>query len=293
VFLRIDKLQVELPRPQGADPAAAATVQDLLGGKFGEMSTLMNYTYQSFNMRGKSKVRPYYDLIANIAAEEMGHIELVANTVNLLLDQTVEQDGVNGSAPLGMGTGGPYPDHFINTGLGARVAGAGGTAWTGDNVFNSGNLKLDLLHNFFLESGARMGKIRVYEMTDNPVAREMVGYLIVRGGVHQEAYAKALSDLSGVDVTKLLPVPEIDSDKFPHARKFMDQGFHRFLYRFSPDDYKEIKEIWNGISAIDGSEREVKDGPPEGGEVPDLTPIPPMYAPNIDPADVEELAKRL
>ena len=29
----------------------------------------MNYTYQSFNMRGKSKVRPYYDLIANIAAE--------------------------------------------------------------------------------------------------------------------------------------------------------------------------------------------------------------------------------
>jgi Mn-containing catalase len=51
------------------------------------------------------------------------------------------------------------------------------------------NLKLDLLHNFSLESGARMGKIRVYESTQNPVAREMVGNLIVRGGVHQEAYA--------------------------------------------------------------------------------------------------------
>jgi hypothetical protein len=63
-------------------------VQELLGGKFGEMSTLMNYTYQSFNMRGKSKIRPYYDLVANIAAEELGHIELVANTVNLLQDQT-------------------------------------------------------------------------------------------------------------------------------------------------------------------------------------------------------------
>ena len=78
---------------------------------------------------------------------------------------------------------------------------------------------MDLLHNFFLESGARMGKIRVYEMTDNPVAREMIGYLIVRGGVHQEAYAKALSDLSGTDVPGLLPIPEIDSDKFPDARK--------------------------------------------------------------------------
>jgi Mn-containing catalase len=151
---------------------------------------------------------------------------------------------------------------------------------------------LDLLHNFFLKSGARMGKIRVYEATQNPVAREMVGYLSVRGGVHQEAYAKALSDLSGVDVTKLLPVPEIDSTKFPDARKYMDRGFHRILYRFSPEDYRQIGEIWNGISAIDGTEREVDDGIPEGGEVPDLSPAPPLYAPNVDAGDIEEIAKR-
>jgi Mn-containing catalase len=296
MFLRIDKLQIELPKPDGADPTAAGTVQELLGGKFGEMSTLMNYTYQSFNLRGKSKVRPYYDLIANIAAEEMGHIELVANTINLLLDRAAEgADGAsaNGSAPLGMGTEAPNPDHFINTGLGAVVAGAGGAKWSGDYVFNSGNLKLDLLHNFFLESGARMGKIRVYEMTDNPVAREMVGYLIVRGGVHQEAYAKALSDLSGVDVTKLLPVPEIDSMKFPHARKYIDQGFHRKMYRFSPDDYRQISEIWNGSQVDTGEQREVVDGIPEGGEVPDLTPVPPMYAPSVSAEDVAELARKL
>ena len=60
---------------------------------------------------------------------------------------------------------------------------------------------------------------------------------MVRGGVYKEAYAKALSDLSGVGVTKLLPVPEIDSAKFPHARELMDRGFHKILNRFSPDDY--------------------------------------------------------
>src|SRR3712207_9453667 len=97
MFLRIDKLQIELPRPQQADPESAGIVQELMGGKFGEMSTLMNYTYQSFNMRGKSKIRPYYDLVANIAAEEMGHIELVANTVNLLLDRAFEDS--NGATP--------------------------------------------------------------------------------------------------------------------------------------------------------------------------------------------------
>ena len=292
MFLRIDKLQIELPRPTEADPASAGIVQELLGGKFGEMSTLMNYTYQSFNMRGKSKVRPYYDLIANIAAEELGHIELVANTINLLLDQTeASTDGV--TPPLNFSGMTGNPDHFLNFGLGAIPGGAKGQAWTGENVFNSGNLKLDLLHNFFLESGARMGKIRVYEATQNPVARHMIGYLIVRGGVHQEAYAKALSDLSGVDVTKLLPVPEIDSSNYPDARTFMDKGFHRILYRFSPEDYKEIGQIWNGISAIDGTEREVQDGPPEGGEVPDLNPAPPLFAPGVTAEDIEEIARRL
>ncbi len=86
MFLRIDKLQIELPKAKEADPNAAAAVQELLGGRFGEMSTLMNYMYQSFNFRGREKLRPYYDLIANIATEELGHIELVSASVNLLLN---------------------------------------------------------------------------------------------------------------------------------------------------------------------------------------------------------------
>ena len=49
-----------------------------MGGRFGEMSTFLNYMFQSFNFRGRQKARPFYDLVANIAAEEFGHIELVA-----------------------------------------------------------------------------------------------------------------------------------------------------------------------------------------------------------------------
>ncbi|MDF2704168.1 MAG: Mn-containing catalase, partial [Rubrobacteraceae bacterium] len=64
-----------------------------------------------------------------------------------------------------------------------------------------------------------------------------------------------------------------------HARKYMDRGFHRILYRFSPDDYRQIGEIWIDQQADTGEPREVLDGPPEGGEVPDLTPAPPLYAP--------------
>ena len=50
-------------------------MQELRGGKFGEMSTFVNYTFQSFNFRNRQGARPFYDLVANIAAEEFGHIE--------------------------------------------------------------------------------------------------------------------------------------------------------------------------------------------------------------------------
>ncbi len=99
-----------------------------------------------------------------------------------------------------------------------------GKSWSGDYVFNSGNLVLDLLHNFFLECGARTHKMRVYEMTDHPVAREMIGYLLVRGGVHVIAYAKALQIVTGVDVTKMLPIPNLSNDKFDAARSTRRKG---------------------------------------------------------------------
>ena len=84
MFMRIDKLQAELPAPKKADPNAGAALQELLGGKYGEMSTLGNYMFQSFNFRSKSKLKPFYELVAAITAEELGHVELVSNGVALL-----------------------------------------------------------------------------------------------------------------------------------------------------------------------------------------------------------------
>ena len=48
---RIDRWAVELPPPSSPDPQGASVVQELMGGRFGEMSTLLNYTFQSFNFR--------------------------------------------------------------------------------------------------------------------------------------------------------------------------------------------------------------------------------------------------
>ena len=57
MITRYDRIATSLPEPKGPNPNAASLVQELLGGKFGEMSTLMNYTFQSFNFRGRNDDR--------------------------------------------------------------------------------------------------------------------------------------------------------------------------------------------------------------------------------------------
>jgi Mn-containing catalase len=279
MITRFDNIAFDLPRPDHPSANGAAAVQELLGGKFGEMSTFMNYTFQSFNFRGRSKMRPFYDLVANIAAEEFAHIELVSYTINLLLTGTTKRGIDPSKTPLASAIDARNSYHFLASGQQALPMDSQGNFWTGQNVFSSGNLKLDLLHNFFLECGARANKIRVYEMVDDPTARAMVGFLLVRGGVHIVAYAKALEKLTGVDVGKLLPIPDISNKRFPEAKKHEDRGLHQILFRFSPDDYKRIDEIWNGTHPEDGSELTVEDGPYKGFETPDLDEEPQLTAP--------------
>ena len=286
MILRLDQWGTELPPPSEPDPAGAATVQELMGGRFGEMSTLMNYTFQSFNFREKAKLRPFYDLIANIAAEEYGHIELVAATINNML--TGAADG--GLEDL-KGEGNPH--HFLKGGAGALPVDANGAPWTGDYVFSSGDLVEDLTHNYFLETGARNGKLKVYEMSTHPAAKALCGYLLVRGGVHQVAYARALELITGADLTKTFPAPRIPTDKIPECRPHLEAGSHKTLYRFSPEDYKEVVAVFKGPHPETGEDLEVADGPPPGFEPQDLPAQTEVFAPDYAPDDIAEIAQKL
>jgi len=283
MILRIDKLQTAMPPPSDPDPAGAAAVQELMGGRFGEMSTFMNYTFQSFNFRNRQGARPFYDLVANIAAEEFGHIELVATTINTMLT----------GAPLEDGKDAPNRQHFIAGGKGALPQDSNGRPWTGDNVFASGDLVEDLTHNYFLETGARNNKLKVYEMVDHPAARALTGYLLVRGGVHQVAYARAIERLTGADLTKSFPAPRIPTDKIPECRPHLERGEHLKLYRFSPSDYLELAAVFNGPHPETLEELVVADEAPEGFPPHDLPSQPDVFAPDYAPEEIAEIAKRL
>ena len=332
---RFDTIAVDLPVPSSANPAAAAAVQELMGGKFGEMSTLMNYTFQSFNFRGKAQYRPFYDLLCNIATEEFSHIEAVAAAINLLLTgATTRTDrnmaagkgskatktkssakaatkgdtaksvaakaknlmtaGSTDPAPLEDALGANYPYHFIASAQAAMPFDSMGNPWNGSYVTATGNLKMDLLHNFFLECGARANKMRVYEMCADATARAMVGYLLVRGGVHIVAYAKALEKLTGANVGALLPIPDVSNKKFPEAMKHEAKGLHRIMWHFSPTDYTELDQIWNGPHPEDGEELEFRREMPEGFPWPEAPDEPQLVSPgSIDPDMLNYYAKKL
>jgi Mn-containing catalase len=121
----------------------------------------------------------------------------------------------------------------------------------------------------------------------------MVGFLLVRGGVHIVAYARALEVLTGADLTKLFPVPDISNKKFPEARKWEEKGLHRTMFRFSPDDYGQLSKVWTGTHPEDGSELIVEDAIPAGFPPPDLDEEPQLTSPGIDMELVAEIAGRL
>jgi Mn-containing catalase len=294
MILRIDRLQTEMPPPSDPDPEGAKAVQELMGGRFGEMSTLMTYTTQSCNFRAKQQARPFYDLIANIAAEEYGHIELVATAINTMLTgASPTDDGKAPSDSLAGVKGKGNPQHFIAGGQGTLLQDSNGKPWNGDYVFSSGDLIEDLTHNFFLETGARNNKLKVYEMVEHPAARALTGYLLCRGGVHQVAYARAVEKLTGADLTKMFPSPRIPTSKIPECQPHIQRGEHLKLYRFSPKDYQELMAVWNGPHPETGEDLVVEASPPEGALFNDLPPQPAVFAPDYEPEEIAEIAKRL
>ena len=299
MFMRIDRLLTELPEAKKPDPNAAAALQELLGGKYGEMSTLGNYMFQSFNFRNKKELRPFYSLVSSIFAEELGHVELVSTGIAML--NNGKGDPTSGAdvtkAPFNAMQGTALPGSFLSSGGGATPINSNGISWNTDMVTTTGNLMIDLLHNFHLECGARIHKLRVYETMTEPTGREVCAYLLVRGSLHAHAYALALKKLSGVAIEKMLPTPNIDLSRIPECQKYLDEGKHRRLYTFSPDDYAEAAGVWsNDEVALPGDppgNLEVVDGYPEGGKIPNLDGNYGAFAPDYAPEEIFEVASKL
>ncbi len=266
--------------PDKPDPAAAKVIQEILGGRFGEMRTMMQYFFQANNFRGNAL--PYRDLLRGVFLEEIAHVELVQHTINQLLTGSGEEvpgnAGVDG-APLDEAVKHANPHHFIVGAQSSLPVDAAGNPWMGNYVYNHGNLISDLLDNLVLESTGVLQKSRIYEMSSNKTFRETLAFLIVRDNAHQNAFAKALETL-GVNWGKLFPIPNYDINKYPECRKYVEMGFHNAQFNFRLDNTR-IGEIFNGQSpSRNGGSLEVVP-PPEGFPVPIMPEQPNEHSPGL------------
>lgn len=273
---------INIIQPDKPDPAAAKVLQETLGGRFGEMRTMMQFFFQSSNFRGKQK--QYRDLIRGIFLEEISHVELVQTTINQLLNESGENavgaDGVTGAPLEDAVKEHANPHHYIMGAQGSLPVDAAGNPWNGNYVYDHGNLITNLLNNLVLESTGVLQKCRIYEMSSNKTFRETLAFLIVRDNAHQNAFAKALETL-GVEWGKLFPVPNYDINRYPECRKYIEMGFNNAIFNFRLDE-TSIGEIIQGESPSrsDGTLKVVD--PPPGYPVPILPELPNEHSPGID-----------
>ena len=118
----------------------AALMQEQLGGGNGELKAAMQYMAQSFRIKDPE----IKDLFMDIAAEELSHMEMVAQTINLLNGHDVDA--------MEVGTG--QIQAHVQIGLSPGLLNASGYSWTADYVTVTGDLCADLLSNIASEQRA-------------------------------------------------------------------------------------------------------------------------------------------
>lgn len=165
---------VERPNPQ-----YAALLQEQLGGGNGELKAAMQYMAQSFRIKDPE----IKDLFLDIAAEELGHMEMVAQTINLLNGHDVDAETV---------PSGEIQSHVL-LGLSPGLINASGYSWTADYVTVTGDLCADLLSNIASEQRAKVVYEYLYRQINDKKVRETIDFLLNREEAHNAMFQEAFN----------------------------------------------------------------------------------------------------
>ena len=167
---------VERPNPQ-----YAALLQEQLGGANGEMKSAMQYMSQSFRIKDQQ----IKDLFLDIAAEELGHMEMVSQTINMLNGHDVDAEKV---------CAGEIQTHVL-LGLNPGLINASGYSWTADYVTVTGDLCADLLSNIASEQRAKVVYEYLYRQIDDAKVRETIDFLLNREEAHNQMFRDAFNQV--------------------------------------------------------------------------------------------------
>ena len=183
------EVKVERPNPQ-----YAVLMQEQLGGGNGELKAAMQYLSQSFRIKDPE----IKDLFLDIAAEELSHMEMVAQTINLLNGHDVNYEGVEA---------GEIETH-VQCGLSPVLINSSGAPWTADYVTVTGDLVADLLSNIASEQRAKVVYEYLYRQIDDKYVRETIDFLLNREEAHNALFRDALNKVKNTGSNKDFGITE-------------------------------------------------------------------------------------
>ena len=226
-------------------PTFARALQQAIGGVEGEIRVAMQYMFQAWNMKGPGSAR-YRELLLNTAAEELGHIEMLATAVAMNLEGAPLELQEEGAANAAVGSimGGRNFKQFLSAGLGALPVDADGVPFDMSHVYALGNIAGDMYANITAEGTGRTLATRLYHMTNDAGMRDMLAYLIARDTMHQNQWKAVLEELEAE--RPQMPVPNF----FPQSEE--NQDFSYAFLGFTADGAEPPTGRWSEGASIDG-----------------------------------------
>ena len=170
----LHEVKIEKPNPQ-----YAVLMQEQLGGGNGELKAAMQYISQSFRIKDPA----IKDLFLDIGAEELSHMDMVAQTINLLNGHDVDYKRVDV---------GEIQTHVM-FGLTPGLVNSSGAPWTANYVTVTGDLVADLLSNIASEQRAKTVYEYLYRQIYDKHVRETIDFLLNREEAHNALFREALN----------------------------------------------------------------------------------------------------
>lgn len=166
-------------RVDGPNPNYANLMQEQLGGSQGELRAALQYLSQSFRIKDP-KIK---DLFLDIAAEEMGHMEMVATLVNLLNGHTLE------AAKTTVGS----VEAAVLSGLNPMLTNASGYPFNAAWLDVTGDLAADILSDIAGEQRAKVVYQYLYRQITDTGVREAIDFLLNREEAHNTLFREAFN----------------------------------------------------------------------------------------------------
>jgi len=176
-----DKKPLREIKIEAVNPQYAALLQEQLGGPNGELKAALQYLSQSFRIKDPA----IKDLFLDIGAEELSHMEMVAQTISLLNGHDLAVEQVNQ---------GVVENHVLG-GLAPMLTNASGAPFTANYVNVTGDLAADLLSNIAAEQRAKVVYEYLYRQINDKYVKETIDFLLNREEAHNALFREALNKI--------------------------------------------------------------------------------------------------